>query len=351
MESLNLNTLAHSLPNTNNLANSEKDLLNNFKAAALSITTLYRSSRHTSKRAYNAGYGAACQDLLVMIQQGVSVGGVVDPLQGAGPMEEGSGNAMTIGKVMDWIEARLEAVKSREEEEDEDEEKEKERGRGGTNTTAASTSKPSVIPKVGSADNVAATSRHKDTHQPVTLPPTPHSPIVAHSHLPPHSLPPSPSPPSTPLHTIRSIHNLPANRPSKSRVTFPAAAQSETFKLGVPTGAGSVSADDTHGMDFVGAGAKRRHTVMMMFDSASSPLDVSVSTDTSPGSASHSSTNANTGSGGTSATPSARRRRRTSRGSHSHGHVQGVHVNGNQQGAEAMDVEEDGRERKRVTRR
>jgi hypothetical protein len=31
MESLNLNTLAHSLPNANNLAISEKDLLNNFK--------------------------------------------------------------------------------------------------------------------------------------------------------------------------------------------------------------------------------------------------------------------------------------------------------------------------------
>jgi hypothetical protein len=185
MESLNLNTLAHSLPNANNLAKSEKDLLNNFKgqshhhhslprgltclhftscvAAALSITTLYRSSRQTSKRAYNAGYGAACQDLLVMIQQGVSVGGVEDPLQGAGPMEEGSGNAMTIGKVMDWIEARLEAVKSREEEEDEDEEKEKERGRGASNATSAPTSKQSMIPKAGSADNVAATLRHKDT--------------------------------------------------------------------------------------------------------------------------------------------------------------------------------------------
>jgi hypothetical protein len=31
--------------------------------------------------------------------------------------------------------------------------------------------------------------------------------------------------------------------------------------------------------------------------------------------------------------------------------VQGVHVNVNQQGVEAMDVEEDGRERKRVARR
>lgn len=81
-------------------------------AAALSITTLYRSSLHTSKRAYNAGYGAALQDLLDVIQQGVSVGGV----GGAG-----SEGGMTIGRVMDWVEARLDAIRAREEEEDEEE--------------------------------------------------------------------------------------------------------------------------------------------------------------------------------------------------------------------------------------
>jgi hypothetical protein len=134
-------------------------------AAALSITTLYRSSRQTSKRAYNAGYGAACQDLLVMIQQGVSVGGVADPSSAMSEsVREATGNEMTIGKVMDWIEARLEAVKSREEEEDEDEEKE--RSRGGNNTTASaasvSTSKPSATVKSGTPDNVTTTSRHKD---------------------------------------------------------------------------------------------------------------------------------------------------------------------------------------------
>ncbi|THU84316.1 hypothetical protein K435DRAFT_406146 [Dendrothele bispora CBS 962.96] len=118
MESLNLNTLATSLPTP--YQNAEKDLLNNFKAAALSITTLYRSSRSASKRAYNAGYAAACNDLLMMIQQGVSVGGI-DASESGSSSESG----MTIGKVMDWIEARMEAIKSREEEEDEEEEKEK----------------------------------------------------------------------------------------------------------------------------------------------------------------------------------------------------------------------------------
>lgn len=93
-----------------------------------------------------------------MIQQGVSVGGLADSSSsGLGPLSEGSGNGMTIGKVMDWIEARLEAVKSREEEEDEDEERE--RSRGGT--TSGSTSKPSAMSQPP-AESAASTSRHKE---------------------------------------------------------------------------------------------------------------------------------------------------------------------------------------------
>lgn len=49
-----------------------------------------------------------------MIQQGVSVGGEsIDGVDGG----------MTIGRVMDWIDARLEAIKSREEEEEDEEER------------------------------------------------------------------------------------------------------------------------------------------------------------------------------------------------------------------------------------
>jgi hypothetical protein len=103
--------------------------------------------------------------------------------------------------------------------------------------------------------------------------------------------------------------------------------------------------DDAYGMDFVGAGAKRRHSVMMMLDSTSSPVDVSISSNSSPGNGALLTPNMNTGSGATSAIPSGRRRTRSSRGGHSYG------VNANQQSVEPMDIEEDGRERKRVTRR
>ena len=77
--------------------------------------------------------------------------------------------------------------------------------------------------------------------------------------------------------------------------------------------------------------------MMVMLDSASaspapSALNVSIDTDSSPGSASH-------GNVGPSATPSGRRRTRSAR------------AQNHQSGTDAMDVEDDGRERKRVARR
>jgi hypothetical protein len=77
---------------------------------------------------------------MTMIQQGVSTGGVA--LSGS---NNPPGDVMTIGRIMDWIEARMEAVKAREEEEDEDEEreKEKERARGSVPASRNDTNKDS----------------------------------------------------------------------------------------------------------------------------------------------------------------------------------------------------------------
>jgi hypothetical protein len=115
-------------------------------AAALSITTLYRSSRKNSKRAYNAGYAAACQDLLNFIQQGVSASDI-----GLVPSHAVEGGGMTIGRVMDWTEARVDAIKAREEEEDEDEEREKDKERaGGARPSAGSTA--AVVPVISKSE-------------------------------------------------------------------------------------------------------------------------------------------------------------------------------------------------------
>lgn len=172
MESLNLNTLATSLPTAQQKA--EQELLNNFKgtnffyqtilnmknnffrkAAALSITTLYRSSRQNAKRAHNAGYAAACQDLLTMIQQGVSVGGLGNPMPSSSSDADDGG--MTIGRVMDWTEARLEAIRAQEEEEDEEEEREKEKERTrSTSCVPPSHNKPATSNSVGFRRNYVA---------------------------------------------------------------------------------------------------------------------------------------------------------------------------------------------------
>ncbi|KAJ7154717.1 hypothetical protein C8R46DRAFT_1118212 [Mycena filopes] len=133
-ESLNLNSLVSSLPAHSLNASSEKELLDNFKAAALSITTLYRSSRHASKRAYNAGYAAACRDLMEMLQLGVSDSHTLVP-------DRNQEAGMSIGRVMDWVEARLDAVKCREEEEDEEDERE--RGSHSSAPNASGSHRPS----------------------------------------------------------------------------------------------------------------------------------------------------------------------------------------------------------------
>ncbi|KIJ64247.1 hypothetical protein HYDPIDRAFT_28682 [Hydnomerulius pinastri MD-312] len=344
MESLDLNGLAKSLP-ASNFEKAEKELLNNFKAAALSITTLYRSSRHASKRAYNAGYASACQDLMVMIQQGVSAGGIA-PSSSNNP----DNGEMTIGRIMDWIEARMEAVKSREEEEDEDEEREKEKERARVTPTfsartdvrkdnAPSATFPSSTSQ--KPTQTASTSYRPDDVTAGPAPLTPHSPFsINNASLP--IQPPSPTPVVTSTRT--AIHPYAGQRPTKGR---PAASRKDLNDPSSITSTPSMplsSSENLFRMPSVGpiaahadsdfsAGAKRRHAVMMMLDSTPSAAAVDVSS--SPGSSAASPVSSGSGN--------PRRRTRSQR---SAGHVQAQAQSG-----DSMDIEEDGRERKRVARR
>lgn len=349
--SLDLNGLAKSLPAAN-LEKAEKDLLNNFKAAALSITTLYRSSRHASKRAYNAGYATACQDLMSMIQQGVSTGGVA--LSGS---SNPAGDVMTIGRIMDWIEARMEAVKAREEEEDEDEdrEKEKERARGSVPASRPDTNKDPTPRHVFSGDTTRNTvqtgpsSSRLEQQAAASAPLTPHSPFtVSTSNVPNRQTSPTPSavPP-----VRQSSHPYAGQRPSKSRALGAKKDNPESFPVGTPitacltpsenlfrtlpvTTTTSVTGDPAFS-DYT-AGAKRRHAVMMMLDST-----------TTSGVTESSSQGSSVSSTITSATGNTRRRTRSSRTSVlGTSHAQTQHSLG-----DAMDVEDEGRERKRVARR
>jgi hypothetical protein len=132
------------------------------KAAAMSITNLYRSSRSTSKRSYNSGYAAACADLLQMIQQGVS----------------DSETPPTIGRVMDWVEARLEAVRAREEEEDEEDEEnagKKDKDAGGGGGQAAKLRTGSTLPRSSSAPAVPQQTPREQVRIRLSLHPSPPS--------------------------------------------------------------------------------------------------------------------------------------------------------------------------------
>ncbi|KAI9454320.1 hypothetical protein HD554DRAFT_2112104 [Boletus coccyginus] len=331
MESLDLDGLAKSLP-ASNFEKAEKELLNNFKAAALSITTLYRSSRHASKRAYNAGYASACQDLMIMIQQGVSTGGIAPSDNNA------HGDEMTVGRILDWIEARMEAVKSREEEEDEDEERERARVtppstrsdvHKDTHTFPSSSSqKPSQTP---------SNPYRPGDGPPAPAPLTPHSPVLSNNvNLPHHPSSPSPTPTRP---TITSTHSrvtkarpqnarkdIPdtASAPLTSSTSFPLAPSENLFR--VPAIATTLPDSD------FSAGAKRRHAVMMMLDATPSTAAV----DVLPPSGSSTPSTVNPISG------NARRRTRSQR---SAGHVQLPQL------GDSMDVEEDGPQRKRIARR
>ncbi|KAI0248052.1 hypothetical protein BJV78DRAFT_1285092 [Lactifluus subvellereus] len=337
MESLNLNALAGSLP-TSNLASAEKELLNNFRgkvlyvfpslshprrlthsviqAAALSITTLYRSSRTTSKRAYNSGYAAACADLLQMIQQGVS----------------DSETPPTIGRVMDWVEARLEAVRAREEEElEEDEEN--------ANKRDGQASKLKASSNLARANSAPATQQQSPREQ-APLAPSKLSQSITPTVAP--NVPPS-TPPSPPATTARPLPpSAPPIRAPKPRSfaspiqakenpiaattipsaihPFPISPESPFTFTAFPPMPSSPAPTETLAIPLpltVSAGAKRRHAMMVLADDPATAAGA-----------------ATTGAG------SSRRRTRSTRGAYQNQHLQ-----------DAMDIEEDGRERKRVARR
>ncbi|CAE6488149.1 unnamed protein product [Rhizoctonia solani] len=88
MDSLSL--LRESLPNAK-LETAEREMSLDFKAAAQSLATLFKSSKQTVKHAHDAGYAACLQDMLQFIQSGLS--------------EDGDG--MGVARVMDWAEGQL----------------------------------------------------------------------------------------------------------------------------------------------------------------------------------------------------------------------------------------------------
>lgn len=348
--SLNLNGLANSLPSSN-LANVEKELSGNFKDAALALATFYRSSRRTTKRAYNAGYMNACQDLLLMIQQGVSTGESSDAAAGRG---------MTIGRIMDYIEARLEAIKSRQEEEEEEEERERERERDKTSKGSPGQGVKVANTPIAVAAPTKAPTRSKDHG---ITPPTPRTPsmhaLSSYSSFPPSSpsSPPSssclPQSPSETTHVPSSLTRAAAAAAksrtlSKDSIVSPFAFDPAMSPLPLslpmtthePPSVAVVSPTPLplslipDSVVSLGAGNKRRHAAMLTSSESGGMGDVPAGVTSNAGT-------------------SRRRTTRGGRGTFGAGHLRELQ-NHQSQGTTSdtmMDVEEEGRERKRTARR
>jgi len=226
-----------------------------------------------------------------MIQQGVSAGGVDD-------------DAVTVGRIMDFVEARLDAVKAREEEEDEEEERE------GSGSSSAHHNPGKAAPVV------AKPKAHKE---PVIVglatPNSPQSRSV--QHLPAH--PPTPSPSSS-----RPVSSGTHQR--RPRKESPPTALPLPIAMPLSDSGPHLTITNTHRdnhSEAITTGAKRRHAVMMMLDSSPSELHGPPSPQTSM--------------------QNGRRRTRSTRG----GGFGGLLA-----ASDAMEVEEEnGRERKRITRR
>lgn len=296
-----------------------------------------------------------------MIQQGVSVGGITP----TGPQDSEGG--MTIGKVMDWTEARLEEIRAREEEEDEEEEKEKERERGRPNTTAPA---PKLDVKAKAPAGNTPQTRPKEqvrsffsvmTSQIQCLSPcdsqapslpTPNSPRHQTStHLPSEPSSPSPPPPQ-PIAVLRSNQRPIKPRPGTKTEAPQLLSNAHTPAFDFRSEPSTILSPFSESSIPIAAGAKRRHAMMMMMDSISPTVPISGSSAPHPPVAAGTNGGGYGASGGHGTSNSGSRRRTRSSRNLVHQMPQNQNIGLVQSASEAMEVEEEGgRERKRVSRR
>jgi hypothetical protein len=275
-----------------------------------------------------------------MIQQGVSDAGPLPSTSGTGTT-----TAMDVGRVMDWLDARVAAIRSREEEEDEDEDKEKV-----GNSRPQATSTPAPRRKQPTPPPAPT-----PTPVPVPAPPTP----SRHQHRSHRSSSPTPGPSSSPP-TFASLTPTPrAPAPLSLTPSVKTIRHRPSATLSLTTNETMNPNSMTY--DSVSIGQKRRHALVTALDGSSPFSPSSLSSPSAFSAFSAPATPSGTVPGGAV----RRRTRLLPRG----GSALGPSVNPNisnlpnrapenspmsAQGQDTMDVEDDGgreRDRKRVARR
>lgn len=198
-----------------------------FRAAALGIATFYKRATENGRKAYSLGYAAALQDVLEYLQAGLDHGTDLPR-----PQRSEQRMALTIERVMDYIERRQEALRAESADSGEDE---------AMNHSNYNAQQSRFAPSTSST----ASTAHAQASQPKDLPRS--SPAPAPNDQPPNPQPsvrpPSvststqslaPQPGESTRRTSPRRHTPPHNHPLRSTSAAPAPLPRSTGSSSVP---------------------------------------------------------------------------------------------------------------------
>ncbi|GAA5863651.1 hypothetical protein JCM1840_000092 [Sporobolomyces johnsonii] len=262
-----------------------------FRQAALALTGLYKSGKQAAAKAYITGKKEALQDVLEFLQAS---------LDHPHPSSSAAAGPLSVGRLIDYICARQEALKAEEEDNDDDDSPAAAPPRRPTSAAQAPPSphRPGVFnPRPSTSSSTYPTSSANNSRPSSTVPRQPPPPVAStssapasptfspssgspfirpplslfssHSHAaslpPPSSIPASPSP-------LSSTVNLPLSPLARSASSHPRSLRSRNSSRGKATSvgtsgaatplplagaAGAGAADDSAEVE-LGLGMKRR---------------------------------------------------------------------------------------------
>ncbi|GMK59207.1 hypothetical protein CspeluHIS016_0702220 [Cutaneotrichosporon spelunceum] len=223
---MDLSSLDTTLPPA--LADAERDMGDKFRAAAMSITQLYKSSLGYTKQAYQAGYSAALADVLSKVQSDIGSGGDA---------------AEALARLMDWSEARQAAIRTFAE----DDEQPAPVQRPTPRTTPARPASAPIIdsrarPTPGPSSlrqdsNATAAPAAADEPRPASV-----SSLLERA---PDNMPSSPIPAPTPTRPIATQRRAPASRGPANTFNFNLPATLTIPSIELPPASGPVQAIQT----------------------------------------------------------------------------------------------------------
>ncbi|BEI83086.1 hypothetical protein CcaverHIS002_0309540 [Cutaneotrichosporon cavernicola] len=219
---MDLSSLDTTLPPA--LADAERDMGDKFRAAAMSITQLYKSSLGYTKQAYQAGYSAALADVLSKVQSDIGSGGDA---------------AEALARLMDWSEARQAAIRTFAE----DDEQPAPVQRPTPRTTPARPASAPILDSRVRPTPGPSNLRQDTTNTPSTDEPRPATVSSLLERAP--DTPSSPVPAPTPTRPMAAQRRAPVPRPPNNTFNFNLPATLTIPSIELPPASGPVQAAQT----------------------------------------------------------------------------------------------------------